>query len=98
MAHWIAYDDATAAALGMRTHATVEVGVGDPLDALLAAPGDAMALFPAGEGTTTVLTLRRRGAPGPARARVATGFLGLMDEEVEEEPQGSRKWWHRIWE
>lgn len=97
MAHWIAYDEPTAASLKARTHNTVETVAGDPIDALLGSTTDAMALLPHGDGLTTTVTVRRRKPSVGQRRVIATGFLGLSDEIEEEEEAQPKTRWQRFW-
>jgi hypothetical protein len=100
MAEWIAFDDATVSALSARTLATVKLGTGNALEAALATDVPCMLLLPNQAGQAQVLTLRRfQTAPREsAPAYVATGFLGLLDEEVaSEEETPPKSWWQKLW-
>ncbi len=117
MAQWIAYDEITAAELNARTKAGVETRSGDPLDTLLSANREGLAILPDREGMATVISVRRPQPqpaplpqalpvpqpvlrPEPEQRRVttvATGFLGLTDEVVEEEEAQPQSWWRRFW-
>ena len=108
MAEWIAFDEPGATALGALTGTEATVASGDPMALALTAGVPSMLVLPASTRTVRVLAIR----PGvqtatqsrqsrPKEYVVATGFLGLSDEIVDDEPGPSRKsssrnsWWRK---
>jgi hypothetical protein len=98
---WIAFDHNTARVLATRSEsreATV-LRSGQALDSALELDAS-VALLPAKDGAVFLLAIAKPSAHSPRPPeRVATGFLGLLDELVyEEPPEPPRKWWQKLLE
>jgi hypothetical protein len=106
MVRWISFDDETAEAVVSRfKRGAAEIHRGDPLSTAIALDRPSLVLWPSTAPGRVLLARLKPGTPSGAKddshaQYAATGFLGLSDEPVFDNPQAAapvpkKKWWRR---